>query len=618
MKNRRMLKNPNRTRYLFIFLLSLTFLAGLSQLRAQTSPQDSLGKLRIESSETGEAFLSEGRELRKLSGTVRMRQDSTYISCDTAIIDGNNATLIGNVVIEQGDSIKLFADSASYFGDLKTCDMYSNVVLVNRGRELFTEELNYNLNTKLATYHTGAVLSNGESQLSSEHGYYFVDDKKIYFKGNVEITDPEFTVRTDTMGFDTEAQIAEFYAPTLISQPDAKVYCEGGFYDIENDFAEFDVNPQYEKDGQRGRAQKIRYDGKSKEYILEKDALVEEPEAGRLTKADVIRYNTDTEIATLIGNAYYKDSTQEVSGERMKYMSREKRFSLLGRARVSDPPNIIEADSIDFNDELGSGLALGNVIWTDTSADVSIHAWRLDYNKITTFINAFGAYGADAENGRPLLKSLIEQDTLYMSADTLTSYEPDSLSDDRLLLAHKDVRIFKSNLQAVCDSLSFNSADSTFRFYQINTLPVIWSDTSQFSADTIYMALRNKKVDRIWLNKNALVINSEDEVYYNQIAGRQCIAYFTDNDIREMHVEGNAEAVYFALDDKKAYIGMNETTCAEMRLFFSDNKVEGIRFYNQPVGKFTPMAKARDGRKLDGFFWDKSRRPKRLRDILTP
>jgi lipopolysaccharide export system protein LptA len=583
---------------------------------AQNPARDSIGKLRIESSETGEAFLSAGRELRKLSGTVRLRQDSTYIACDTAIIDGNNAILIGNVLIEQGDSVKIFSDSARYFGNERTCDLYSQVVLVNRGKELFTEELNYDLNTKLATYHKGARLNNGQSQLTSQHGYYFVDDKKIFFKGDVLITDQDFTVRTDTMGFDTEGQIAEFYAPTLISQRDARVYCEGGYYDIQKDYAEFNVNPQYEKEGQRGRAQILKYTGLTNEYILEGDAVVEEAEAERITKADIIRYNIDEETAVLTGNAYYKDSTQEASGEKIRYESRTKRFQLLGRGRVSDPPNIIEADSIDFNDELGNGLALGNVILRDTSANFSIHTWRLDYNKQNSFLNAFGGFGDSEAEGRPLFKTLIEGDTLYMSADTLSSFETDTLGEFRLLLAYKDVRIFKSNLQAVCDSLSFSTTDSIFRFYQLSQLPIIWSDTSQFSADTIFMGMKNSQVDRIWLRKNALVINSEDKVYFNQIKGKNNTALFRENELREMLVEGNAQAIYYALDDDRAYIGMNETTCAEMRLYFGNNKVDNIRFYAQPTGKFTPMAKIREGTKLEGFFWETKRRPRRIQDLF--
>ncbi len=241
----------------------------------------------------------------------------------------------------------------------------------------------------------------------------------------------------------------------------------------------------------------------------------------------------------------------------------------------------------------------------------------MDYNKHSQYLNAFGAFGPDGAAGRPMMKSLIDRDTLYMAADTLTTYKPDSASDIRVLLAYHDVRIFKNDLQGVCDSMSFSTADSIFWFFKIQQIPLLWSDTSQFSGDTIRMLLRNKKLDRIWLRQNAFVINSEDEQFFNQIKGRNTTAYFRDNQVNNMFVEGNAEAVYYALDDKRAYIGVNETQCSEMRLLFGNNKVESVKFYTEPKGKFSPMDKAgTDTKKLDGFFWEKTRRPRSVAEIL--
>jgi hypothetical protein len=145
----------------------------------------------------------------------------------------------------------------------------------------------------------------------------------------------------------------------------------------------------------------------------------------------------------------------------------------------------------------------------------------------------------------------------------------------------------------------------------------MWSDTSQFSADTIKMLLKNKKLDRIWLRQNSLVINSDDGLLFNQIKGRNTTAFFRDEQVREMFVDGNAQAIYYALDDKRAYIGVNQTECSEMKLYFENSKVISIKFYAEPKGTFTPMKKAgKDQKKLDGFFWDKTRRPRSIADLL--
>ncbi len=615
-QNRTTVKSPSLSGEGLLLALFLSPLALFSQ-QPIAAPQDTSQKLKIETALLVEYFIKGDRTVQKLSGNVRLRQDKTLVYCDTAILDQDNAILKGQVVMEQGDSTKVFADSAHYNTATRISDLYSNVVLVNGKQQLFTNKLRYDLGHKIATYHTGATMTNGKSQLKSQHGYYYVDAKEIFFKGDVVATDPEFTMRTDTMAFNTETQLVRFVAPTLISQRGAKIYTEGGFYDIENDFAEFDLNPQYEKGGQRGRAQRMRYTGTTKEYVLEGDAYIDEPAKGQQTQADVIRYNTLTEQTILRGNAHFQDSTRDIRGAEIRYDSRNKDYQIVGRGRVNDPPNIIEADSLNFNDQLGVGLALGNVIWQDTTSKFTILAFRMDYNKQSQYLHAFGGAGEQGAAGRPMMKTLIDLDTLYLAADTLTSYKPDTAIDARILLAYKDVRIFKSDMQAACDSLSFSSADSIFWFYKLTKLPIIWSDTSQFSGDTIRMLVRNSKLDRIWLRQNALVINSEDETMFNQIKGRNTTAFFRENQVREMLVEGNAQAVYYALDEHKAYIGVNETACSEMRLFFNNNQVESIKFYTEPAGKFTPMKKAgNDTKKLEGFFWEKTRRPLRIADIL--
>ncbi len=502
----------------------------------------------------------------------------------------------------------MFADSAFYNANTRISDLFGDVVLVNGRQELFTTRLRYDLGNKLATYHTGATLTNGKSQLTSTHGYYDVNRKEVFFKGDVLVADPEFTMRTDTMAFNTETQIVRFVAPTLISQRNNRIYTEGGFYDIENDFAEFDLNPQYEKEGQRGRSKKMRYNGTTKEYTLEGDANIED--AKQKAQADIIHYNTQTEETILRGNAHFQDSIRDITGAEIRYDSRNKNYQITGRGRVNDPPNIIEADSLDFNDELGRGLALGNVVWVDTASDFTILAWRMDYNKQTEYLNAFGAAGATGAAGRPMMKTLIDRDTLYMSADTLTSYKPDTASDVRVLLAHLDVRIFKSDLQVSCDSLSFSSKDSVFWFYKLKNLPVIWSDTSQFSGDAIRMSMKNKKLDRIWLRQNALVVNSEDERLSSR--SRRNAAFFRDDQVREMLVEGNAQAVYYALDDKRAYIGVSPSAqCA----CISATTRWKYRFTARPRGKFH-RKRRKDTKKLDVFLGKTAEAEKGWKTVL--
>src|SRR5690606_8800950 len=141
---------------------------------------------------------------QKLLGNVELRQDSVYMYCDSAIIKNETfVTAGGHVLIQHGDSISVFADSSTYDGLLKIIDLYGDVVLLSGNQKLFTDSLHYDLNTKIATYNGGATLTNDTTQLRSKRGYYYVNEKVIYFRDDVVVVSPDFSLKADTLKFNT-------------------------------------------------------------------------------------------------------------------------------------------------------------------------------------------------------------------------------------------------------------------------------------------------------------------------------------------------------------------------------------------------------------------------------
>jgi lipopolysaccharide export system protein LptA len=590
---------------LIFFIVLNTATQVVAQIPISTTPPDTTKKIRIESSEVGEYFVEQGVEKQKLSGHVRLNNEGTLIFCDTAIIADDFATLLGNVTIVESDTTALYGDSVTYDARLRKAVLHGDATLKDGSQQLFTDRLYYDLETKIASYHTGALLHNGKSQLKSKHGYYHTQVKDMFFKGDVILTDPEFTLRTDTMRFNTDSRIAYFLAPTVISQPESKIYTEGGFYDTANNRAEFDKNPQFIKKDQKGYAERMIYEGASNEFLLLGKAHIDEKD--KIVQADSIYYNDQSGQSILRGNAVYRDSTQDIASEYIKYDSRTKSYSIQGRARVKNGSTVVVADQIDYNEDLGSALAQGSVIYTDTVSNYIMLAERMDYNKKTEYTYASGGYGTYP---RPLFKTLLSGDTLYMSADTLTTYKPNLEDSVRVLLAHRDVRIFKSDLQATADSLSYSTADSTFYFYKLVAQPIMWSDTTQFTADTICLQMRDGNLHQLRLRKSSFVLSGKGAQLYDQIKGRDCTAWFAEQKVSVMHVDGSAQSVYYAQDDSKAYIGVNESKSSKMQIEFDQGQVSGIRFYKEPEGTFTPMRKAdQNGIKLEGFQVETERRP---------
>lgn len=675
-------------------------------------------QITVDFSNTFEYIMDGDSVTQRLVGDVELRQDSIYMYCDSAsIINNTRVIAMGNVIIQQGDSTSVFADSLDYKGDEKKAALFGEVVLADKGQELFTKQLNYDLNTKIATYTTGATLNNNGTQLTSKVGYYFVETEEAFFKDSVVVVDEDFNLRSDTLKFNTKTGVVTFLGPTLINSDSSRIYCESGFYDTEKNEAEFTQNAQFLKGSQEAVADIITYNGEKKEYTLTGDAKFKDGET-RAT-ADVIRYDEANDKTILKGNAKYQDGQQNIESDEIIYDSANEGFATKGRSFISDPPQILEADEVDYNSQLGLGVADGNVIWRDTAQNLTIKSEHANYNKETDYFKASG--------GRPLLITLMDGDSLFMTSDTLVAMtkhtqktelvptinpidltissntsvrdtnilvtniappkpqspktkrdttvldetlttptirefpnqeeiveldttkivnspqmttanterpnrpistsvpnRPTNTTFDtiavgspdtaRILLAFNDVRIFKENLQAVCDSLVYNTTDSLFVFYDN---PIIWSDTSQFYADTVTMRLKNKKIDKIFLYNNAFIINSPDEVFFNQIKGKNITAYFKNEELRRMKVMGNAESIYYAQDDDKAYIGMNKTDASEMMVYFGNNEVERIKFIANPTALLTPMLQIQpSAMKMPGFIWEERRRPRSLADLF--
>ena len=590
-------------RLLFSFLLLSPFWA-FGQFPTSVTPQDtSSNRIEIIKSDRGIFEVIDGREVRYLAGKVRLKHKDAFLLCDSAVVEDQYVFAYKDVVIIQDDTVNIFADSLIYDGFYRTADLYGDVILKHGKKKLFTKHLEYNMATKVATYNTRATLANESTRLSSNRGSYFVGTSDAFFKDSVTVTDPQFNIKTDTLRFNTGTNTAFFVAPTVIKQDSALIYTEAGFYDTDRDVAEFTLNPQYQRNEQRARADTMRYNGATKIVTLHGNAWSED--GTKKARANTIRYDSGNDLMWLEGNAHYEDNGQNVDSDTIRYDNKRKTFATRGRSLISDPPQLIEADIIDYDSNTGSGNASGNVFWQDTAADLTVRCAYADYDKSRDFLKAHG--------DRPLLSTLLEGDTLWVRADTLVALRENPADSARTLLGYHDVRIFSTDFQGKCDSFSYAGRDSVFRLYQS---PILWADTSQFVADTINILTVGNKVDRILLQQDAFVINSPDAKYFNQIKGRQITAFFVSDTLRSTQVVGNAESVYYALDDGQAYIGVNQVQCSEMLLQFEANQVTGIRFYTEPQSTLTPMLQAKhDALRLKGFRWDYDKRPRSKADL---
>ena len=630
------------------YFIALFILLGTC-VRAQTTvpAQDSTVKEVVNIDKANELRMLNRGATQLLVGDVELSQDSIFMYGDSVLLfESVQVNAYDNVIIQQGDSLAAFANELDYNAETRLADLIGNVVLQRGKTELYTNRLAYDLATKLATYHSRGRIVNKGTELNSTHGYYYANDQIVYFRDSVVVIDDRFEMRADTLKYDLNADRVYFLGPTVIRTDTHQIYCESGYYDVQLDEAVFSQNAQYKSGERLAAADTIRYFGVQEVYILEGDAFVAEGDFQRAT-AERINYFRREDRYRLEGDASVRDSVQTVTGDTIDYDIPSATYAVAGgRPRVSAPPMIIVADRLNSDPETGFSRASGDVFWRDTSADISIEASQALYNESTGYLNATGG-----PRGRPLLTALLDQDTMWMAADTLISVQTEVLDTSitqrtiridstflgdslvitpviksdtlittdsiRYLSAYRDVRILKSDLQAVCDSLGFNTIDSVLTLYQD---PVLWQDTSQLTGDTVQIYFKDEAPDKVRLIRNALVLTTPDFVFFNQVKGKIIEAFFDSTALIRTEVNGNAEAIYYILDDFGAYIGVNKTACSAMVLHFKNQSVRKIRFLSQPSGKMQPMGDVpnHEAFRLEGFRWEQERKPVKLEDLFGP
>jgi len=176
--------------------------------------------------------------------------------------------------------------------------------------------------------------------------------------------------------------------------------------------------------------------------------------------------------------------------------------------------------------------------------------------------------------------------------------------------------MFRSNLQGKADSLAYFIADSVITYYFD---PVLWNFKNQIESDTISLYLKNNVVDEMYMQKDAFIVSQDTLKHYNQVKGRNMRAYFADNAIKRVDVNGNGESIYFVLSDGDSLLmGMNRILCSNITMRFKGNELNNISFYMKPEATFYPPHEITpELTKLSGFAWRASERPT-LQQVLSP
>ena len=235
-------------------------------------------------------------------------------------------------------------------------------------------------------------------------------------------------------------------------------------------------------------------------------------------------------------------------------------------------------------------------------------------------IDSTALHEIDSLIGRNAMEmdSLLMQTADSLAADSLAMLIPADSTDSlampadsiyRLLKGFRDVRIYRSDFQAVCDSMTAISTDSTIHMY---IDPVLWNQSNQITSDVMDIFTENQQITRAEFVGSPMMVSELDTLHYNQVAGKQMTAYFRDNAIYRNDVNGNAQTIYYMQDGEPPQItGVGVIESGDCSFYIEDKQVITIVYRKDPDWNIYPMDKIPPDQELflKGFKWEGARRP---------
>lgn len=164
---------------------------------------------------------------------VQFEHQGADLWCDIAIFyaEENRLRAIGNIRMQQGDSIEMNSGKMDYDGNSKLAKAWESVDLTNGQMTLTTDTLYFDRANQKAYYNSGGKVVDSANVLTSLIGTYFMEPKKYQFQKKVHIDNPDYTIDSEQLDYYTESKNAYMYGPSTITGEEYKIYCERGFYD---------------------------------------------------------------------------------------------------------------------------------------------------------------------------------------------------------------------------------------------------------------------------------------------------------------------------------------------------------------------------------------------------
>lgn len=574
--------------------------------------------------------------LATLTGNAKLTDNKVVLTSPELQYDMNTKigtyTKSGRLVNE---SSVLTSQEGIYYADTKDVYFKKDVVVVDPDFTLSTDTLLYNTTTKIATILVPTTINDGKTTMYVTEGFYNTESGYGSFGQRPVIEDSTNTFTANDIQTDKASGISIATGNMIWRDTAQKIAV----------LANYGIVDQNLKTVLATQKPVMILEGKSDTLFLAADTLFSGI-VGLERKDTAVAPDTVKTAPALPDTAKAASPDTSALVKLPPASKADSSFALLldkvvvdsGHAAAivkanADSSIVAKADSIIKETDTSIVAKADSIIKiTDSSivtkADSIIPKPDSLLLSQRTRPDSLPAHLAKADSAATaLLQRVIKPDSSVIQADSSLlgfpapvtiadqpAAAPKDTTEKRYIIAYHNVKIYSDSLQGVADSVYYSSIDSVFRMYKD---PVLWASDNQMFGDTIFLFTKNQKADRLLLDQNALIISEAGPDMYNQVKGNTVLGFFSNDKLDSMHVNGNAENVYYVQDDDSAYISINRLLSASTHIYFENGELERVVFIKEAEATMYPFTQMPEEQKLlPGFRWLIQRKPKSKYELI--
>ncbi len=476
-----------------------------------------------------------------------------------------------------------------------------------------------NFNTRVNLFHEGALIISDKAFFYNKSNFFKAEGNIIFTQGD------SLRMTCSNLEYDGNLKKAKAWGNVFLKKPDMSLETDTLYLDRKKQIGFYNSFGKIIDSTTTLTSNKGSLFMNENKYRFTSNVKIQSPQYS--VKSERLDYFSEIDNAYLYGPTNIVGVDYDIYCERGFYNLKNEEGNFKKNGKINYDGKIIYGDSLYFEKNREYASATNKVKIKDTINNSIIYG---HYGEV------FKAKDSAIITKRAVALNIIENDSLYIHADTLIATGP---NNNRILRGYYDVRFFKSDVKGRSDSLFLDQQTGnielikkplTKKEIQLFTEedknkrnPILWFGDTQMTGDQIFLLseIKTKKLDSLKIIGDAFIIEKDSLSLdgYNQIKGGYLNGDFIDGRLNNIEVVKNTQVIYYLYsDDDNQLIGIDKTICSSLDMIMVNNEISDITFHVNPNGEVFPEKDInKNDRILRGFVWRLIEKPKNKNDLFS-